>query len=144
MATNHSTVVGIKQGEVGTEEGLVHSECSSSFLGKARILSGAHLAQEQPSAGLSLAGVSRVCAAPSPCHPSLRLTPDSPGILGFLAGFLSSARTDILEPWYPLVTKSIRGRYICPEKVLSLCLPHIMLPSRNYPHLLELRLRQGK
>ena len=134
MATNHSTVVGIKQGEVGTEEGLVHSECSSSFLGKARILSGAHLAQEQPSAGLSLAGVSRVCAAPSPCHPSLRLTPDSPGILGFLAGFLSSARTDILEPWCPLVTKSIHGSYslslgyICPDKVLSLCLPHIMFP----------------
>ena len=30
--------MGIKQGEVGTEEGLVPSKCSSSFLGKARIL----------------------------------------------------------------------------------------------------------
>ena len=98
MATNHSTVVRIKQGEVGTEEGLVHSKCSSSFLGKARIPSGAHLAQEQLLAGLNLAGVSRICAAPSPPHPSLRLTADSPGILGFLAGFLPAACTDILVP----------------------------------------------
>ena len=49
---------------------LVPSKCSSSFLGKARILSGAHLVQEQLLAGLSLAGISRICAAPSPPHPS--------------------------------------------------------------------------
>ena len=149
LATNPSAVVGIKQGEVGTEEGLVHSKCSSSFLGKARILPGPYLAQEQLLAGLSLAGFSRICAAPSPPHPSLHLTPDSPGILGFLAEFLPVPCTDFLEPWCPLVTKSIHGSYslslghICPDKVLSLCLPHIMFPSRNYPHL-ELRLRQGK
>ena len=145
MTTNHSTVVGIEQGEVGTEEGLVHSKSSSSFLGKAGILSGTHLAQEQLLAGLGLAGVSRVCSAPFPPHPSLRSTPDSPGILVFLAGFLPASHTDILEPWCPLVTKSIHGSY-------SLSLGHICLytfltscfQGRNYPHILELRLRQVK
>ena len=134
VATNHRTVVRIKQGEVGMEEGLVHSKCSSFFLGKARIPSGAHLAQEQLLAGLSLAEVSRICVAPSPPHPSLRLTADSPGILSFLAGFLPAACTDILEPWCPLVTKfhpwplqpSLRAHLS--KQMLSLCLPHIMFP----------------
>ena len=150
VATTHSTVVRFRQGEVGTEEGLVQSKCSSSFPGKARILSGAHLAQEQLLAGLSLAGVSRICAAPSPPHPSLCLTEDSPGILGFLAGFLPAACTDILEPWCPLVTKSILGRYslslghICPNKCCLYCLPHIKFPRYQHPHFLELTLRQVK
>ena len=80
-------------GEVGTEEGLVHSKCLASFLGEIRVLPtrypfgpAAHLA------GLGLAGVSRICAGPSPSPsphlPSLCLPPDSPGILDLLAGFL--------------------------------------------------------
>ena len=150
MATNHSTAVRIKQGEVGTEEGLVHSKCSSSFLGKARIPSGAHLAQEKLLAGMILAWVSRICAAPSLPHPSLRLTADSPGILGFLAGFLPAACTDILEPWCPLVTKSILGHYslslghICPNKCCLYAFLTSHFQGSNYPHFLELRLRQVK
>ena len=142
VATNHGTVVRIKQGEVGTEEGLVQSKCSSSFLGKARVLSGAHLAQEQLLADLSLAGVSGICAAPSPPHPSLCLTADSRGILGFLAGFLPAACTDILEPWCPLVTKSILGHYslslghICPNKCCLYAFLTSHFQGSNYPHFL--------